>query len=255
MIALEELQNYKRMKNMDLGQTEKDYLLELILFILSKETKNNLVFKGGTCLYKFYKLNRFSEDLDFSAIGELNYNSLINSLTAKLSDFGIIAEIKSKKEPFNSILATFHIQGPLYDGNSRSLASVRLDINLKSEVLIPPKFEIFHSLYRDIPFFSVLCMDKEEILAEKIRAIIVRDKPRDIYDLWFLLKQGTKFNSELVEKKMKYYKLEFNQKEFISRLSEKEEVWEEELKKFIFGELPNFKETEKEIIREITKRK
>ncbi len=46
---------------------EKDYFQDLLLYQLYKQT-NQLVFKGGTALYKFYQLPRFSEDLDFSAL-------------------------------------------------------------------------------------------------------------------------------------------------------------------------------------------
>jgi len=40
-----------------------------------------------------------------------------------------------------------------------------------------------------LPFF-VIVMNKDEILAEKIRTFITRNRARDIYDLWFLLQRG-----------------------------------------------------------------
>lgn len=48
-----------------MGQAEKDYFQEIILFILYREFGRELVFKGGTALTKCYGFDRFSEDLDF----------------------------------------------------------------------------------------------------------------------------------------------------------------------------------------------
>ena len=64
MISLDELISKARLKSMSLGNAEKDYLIDLTLFSISKNTKDELVFKGGTCLSKFYNLDRFSEDID-----------------------------------------------------------------------------------------------------------------------------------------------------------------------------------------------
>ena len=54
----------------DKSLIEKDLFLHLLLYELSKDRffKENLVFKGGTCLIKCYLgYYRFSEDLDFTS--------------------------------------------------------------------------------------------------------------------------------------------------------------------------------------------
>src|SRR3989344_6778008 len=105
MITLDELKKIARMKGISkLGYEEKDYLLDVALFSLSKNTKNELVFKGGTCLYKFYKINRFSEDIDFSAVKDIDLDALIRKIIIDMSLFGIESAIKEKKEKYNSIL-------------------------------------------------------------------------------------------------------------------------------------------------------
>jgi predicted nucleotidyltransferase component of viral defense system len=45
-------------------------------------------------------------------------------------------------------------------------------------------------------------------VAEKIRAILTRNKGRDIYDLWFLVSQGISLNENLILEKLKYYKID-----------------------------------------------
>ena len=60
---------------------------------------------------------------------------------------------------------------------------------------------------------------REEILAEKIRAVMTREKGRDIYDLWFLLSLGVEINTEMVLDKLKYYRVDsFDSKELIKRI-------------------------------------
>lgn len=248
MITKEELIKLRKLKGLDLEQVEKDYLLEIALSIISRETKNELVFKGGTCLYKFHKLNRFSEDLDFSASAAIEHGVLFDGLVSGFSDYGVKAILKPTRQPFNSVLASLQMQGPLFDGNPRSLASIRIDINLKSEVDMPPVAQTLYSDYRDIIPFQVLCMTKEEIASEKIRAIITRDKARDVYDLWFLMRNGTRLDPDLLEKKMAYYGMGFDLKEFTSRLEDKKAGWEEDLSRLVFGPLPTFENARKDIL-------
>ena len=239
-MSREELLSYKKKKGLDLGQLEKDYLLELTLLLLSRETGNELIFKGGTCLYKFHGLNRFSEDLDFSAMGKLDTENLFHRLLHGLLDFGVRANLKTVREPYDTVLATLRMEGPLFNGNSMTLATVRIDINKKSKVLFPPISPTFYSSYREITPFQVLCMDPVEIVAEKIRAIVQRDKARDVYDLWFLLQKGIQLDLKLIQKKMEYYGTSFAKSVFISRLEHKRPDWENDLKRLVFGPLPDF---------------
>lgn len=51
----------------NVGHAEKLYLQDIILSTVSRETAGHLVFKGGTAHLNCYQLDRFSEDLDFTA--------------------------------------------------------------------------------------------------------------------------------------------------------------------------------------------
>ena len=66
MISKDELKEYAKVKDFNLGQAEKNYFQHLILFGLYKEFGKELVFKGGSALTLCYGYNRFSEDLDFT---------------------------------------------------------------------------------------------------------------------------------------------------------------------------------------------
>jgi predicted nucleotidyltransferase component of viral defense system len=45
-----------------------------------------------------------------------------------------------------------------------------------------PLKKIIRPVYHDLPNYFILALDTEEILAEKIRAIVTRYKARDVYD-------------------------------------------------------------------------
>jgi predicted nucleotidyltransferase component of viral defense system len=240
MITRKELEEFARLKGLTIGNAEKDYLLDLILFSLSQHSKNELVFKGGTCLSKFYHLNRFSEDLDFSAILPVRIDPLIEQVVADLKKFGLVAWMHQKKEPFNSILITLRIQGPLFTGNPLSYARVGVDINLKSSVFLPPRLLSHRPIYPEIPATLVLCLAQEEIFAEKIRALLTRKKARDLYDLYFLLQSGISAPPELIVKKMEYYQSSFDLIMLLQRIKDLQQSWDREMKGLL-AEVPEFK--------------
>ena len=48
--------------------------------------------------------------------------------------------------------------------------------------------------------------DEGQPLAEKIRALLVRGKPRDLYDIW-LLRQGVSPDAALIARKLALYEI------------------------------------------------
>lgn len=247
MITKAELLEIAKLKGINnIGYAEKDYLLELVLFLLSKNTKQELVFKGGTALYKLYKLERFSEDLDFSETKTVDIDNLMRKVISDLSRFKIEANISKIREPFNSILLTFRIKGPLYDGRPQTLCSIRIDINRKSTVELEPSRLRVTSLYTEIPSFYVIVMQEKEILAEKIRAIMTRNKARDLLDAYALIEKNIEIDKKLIEKKLNYYNLTFNKKKFIDGINKKQKLWARELMPLVIN-LPPFKEVKNTI--------
>jgi len=247
MITKRELQDYARLKGINLGNAEKDYLIDIALMSISSHTKNEIVFKGGTCLYKFHKLDRFSEDIDFSAISTIDLDVLVSRIISDFERFGIKAIIHKKKESYNSILITFKIEGPLFFGRQISCATLGIDMNLKSPVFLEPEFLTYNSSYPDISRVSVLCMRKEEIFAEKIRAIITRNRARDLFDLYFLIDKGVFADESLVNKKMEYYNIKFNFNELVKKIKAFEKSWEKELAGFA-SSTPKFEEISRKVI-------
>ena len=46
-------------------------------------------------------------------------------------------------------------------------------------------------------------MAEHEILAEKFRALLSREAPRDAYDVWMLLQKNVKVDKKLLQEKLK----------------------------------------------------
>ncbi|ODS38306.1 hypothetical protein BEH94_09725 [Candidatus Altiarchaeales archaeon WOR_SM1_SCG] len=138
MIEINDLMRTAKLKGItNRGYAEKDYLQDILLLSLSKNTKNELVFKGGTCLYKFYNIDRFSEDLDFSCMKDFNVGRLIKKVIADMNLFGMKSEVAGKRETTDSILLSLKISGLLYRGTARSISRIQIDINLKQGVSQP----------------------------------------------------------------------------------------------------------------------
>lgn len=250
MITRKELQEYAKLKGLILGNAEKDYLIDIALMSISNHTKKELVFKGGTCLYKFYKLNRFSEDIDFSAVSNIDLGVLVSHIISDFEKFGIKAVMHKKKESHNSVLITLRIEGPLFSGKQISYATLGLDINLKSSVVLEPEFFTYNSFYPDIASVSALCMKQEEIFAEKIRALMLRRRSRDLFDLHFLIEKGVYADIKLIDKKMEYYNKKFDLNKLIINIKLLEKLWKRELQGFA-DSTPEFNLVSKKIINEL----
>jgi len=96
-------------------------------------------------------------------------------------------------------------------------------------------------------------LDLTEILAEKIRALIVRGKSRDLYDVWFLLSKNITLDLDLVNEKLKLYDKEFNYNEFCNSISKIENTWSRDLKPLLTS-VPKF-EIMKETVERFNKEK
>lgn len=159
---------------------EKDYVLALVLHLMSQSPLGKkLVFKGGTALHHCYLAQRrFSEDLDFSSTQQpISIEEVEKVLTSV--DFLTI------KKHYQST-ATVKIERLLYTGPIGFPNSLKLDIDLLQNVLLPVQ-EIVYRTAWGIEF-PVRVMDIREICAEKIRAMSDRARYRDFFDVYLIQK-------------------------------------------------------------------
>jgi len=252
MISRGELRGIAERKRLSLENAEKDYLLDLLLFQISTESGNSLVLKGGICLYKLSSLNRFSEDLDFTLNSRrLDEEALAKMIVRRLSLIGIEGKVKEIERTGNEINIRFLFKGPLFDGGQKSLCRIVVNISQRERVLEELRREMVMPSSREISSFQVYAMSEREIAAEKVRAIMTRNKPRDIYDLWFLIKRGVVPDLSLVDRKLKICKLRYSPGEFASSIDKKRKFWKTDLRGLIIGELVDFEKARDEIIAEM----
>jgi predicted nucleotidyltransferase component of viral defense system len=246
MKSKKDLEGLRSTLGLNIWQIERDYLQHLFLFFLSRHDSGNFIFKGGTALQKLYGLNRFSVDLDFTLRG-INSKPIVilEEIKKDFNNFGFNSNIKINKKK-ESITSNIKIKGPLHVGTDKSISSLKIEISMREKILTVPERKEIIPIYDDIPSYFVLIMSLEEILAEKIRAIMTRSKARDVYDIWFLLRKNVKINKEIVNEKLKFYNKSFDKKLLISNIKTIGKVWETELKPLVTF-IPDFKTVSKEI--------
>lgn len=222
---------------------EKEYFQDLILSNIYSST-NFFVFKGGTALYKIYSLPRFSEDLDFSVLGDIKKKEIEEVIETAAKKCKM--KIKSKKEIKDSILFKLSFKGILTKYNT-----LRIDINLKQKVF---EYEVknYISDFVDINPFSLKVLSLKEMIAEKIHSLLKRTKARDLFDLFFLLRLE-KPEKEIIEKKLKIFGIKFNNELIKKKIKDVEPLWEKELSAFVLTELPEFNVVKNFVIENLSK--
>ena len=247
MIKREELLRIASLKGLPPRLAELDYLQDITLLGIYREFGNKLVFKGGTCLYKLYQLNRFSEDLDFTAGKGFKPKDFFVRLSHIFSLFSINCSVKV--EPFqHSINVYIEINGPLYDSKKESRSRLILNISSRESVFLPPRRIPYIPIYQEVRPFDIYAMEEKEILAEKVRAVYQREKARDVYDIWYLLAvKKTQVDDVLVRKKLLPSKIKLSKDTFFKKVQEKKKSWQMDLSTLINGELLPFSQAEEEI--------
>jgi predicted nucleotidyltransferase component of viral defense system len=179
---------------------EKDYVLGWLLASLGTlPLKEQWIFKGGTAIKKcYFETYRFSEDLDFSLLPDARYSQEeltqellgLVQVAGELSGIVFPADLVQVRERRNlQGAATFEgkvsYRGPLA---VPTLPRVLFDIThhepLQEE---PEERNILHPYPDQIPDSSILVYSFHELLAEKARALCERTRPRDLYDVVYLL--------------------------------------------------------------------
>lgn len=247
MITKQELQAHARRLGLRPDHAEKNYLHLTTLFAISRTAPEKLVFKGGTALMIVHGLNRFSEDLDFTADSQDDTDETLEQARRFLEQAGIHAELTRTNTTEISAAYTLRFQGPLYDGTRQTTSKIDLDISTREPVTEEPDMARIIHQYQDIPTYHVRAMAPKEILAEKVRATMTRHKARDVFDIEFLLAKGVRPDRELIDKKMAYYGERFTTAAFEKALEGKRRLWKPELDGLV-DVTPRFDETKRRIM-------
>lgn len=179
----------------------REYLQLVFLQKLYQKTPSQKIFfKGGTAIHLIFQAPRFSEDLDFSVTSTMNeFNAYIVSVLKRMNDEeGVIWKEKKSISGRRFLLSAEDILP--------YKAYISLDFSFREKVFSDDR-TVIQTAYPVIFTSYVHHLSQDEILAEKIRALMTRKKGRDLYDLWYLLSRGAQVNQEMVKKKLAFYEI------------------------------------------------
>lgn len=184
---------------------EKAYRLVHIMQDIENDTELNklLAIKGGTAInFIYYKTPRLSVDIDLNYVGSPEKEVM-------LSDYARIDKLLNKivkaagytvKPERKYALLRHYLNYIDVKGNKDN---IKVEINFLERV---PAVEIVRRDFRhlfDVPVFKVNTYCLEELFASKLRALIRRGTPRDLFDVHRL--KEVKFDQLLLKKLFVFY--------------------------------------------------
>lgn len=187
----------------------REYCQHLFLSFFYKEKLSEYVlFKGGTALRLIYNSPRFSEDLDFSAfnINTKDLEDLFLDTIFHIEKIGIKIELEESKFTRGGYLGIVFFE--IWDTKDM----IRIEVSLRRKIKIKGELNLIYSDY--IAPFNVIVLPKKLLVEEKIKALLEREKPRDFFDIYFLLRSDlsldiSKLDLFKVLKKLETTKIDF----------------------------------------------
>lgn len=163
----------------------KNILLQILKDVYSDTSiAPFLGFKGGTAALLFYDLSRDSVDLDFDLLDDTKEQVVFDTIQTIAANYGRIVDSRIKR--FNLITIVS------YDLKSQN---IKIEVNRRN----------FGSTYdlKTLLGISMLVMVREDMFAHKLMAMHERvgKTSRDIYDVWFYLKNNWPINTVIVEQR------------------------------------------------------
>ena len=177
----------------------REYCQHLFLSAFYQEKgSERVMFKGGTALRILYGSPRFSEDLDFSGFrtGAREMENYVASGARELERNEIPVSLAESKKTSGGYLAILTCEVRDLPVRIQVEVSLRRRNDQKGRgVLVTPEF---------LPAYTLTQLPEGLLVEEKLNALGTRGKPRDYFDLYFMLRRGlvpTDMKSHLIEAK------------------------------------------------------
>lgn len=149
-----------------------------------------LGFKGGTCAYFFYRLPRFSVDLDFYLLeGDSTVQEqLLEKLITILERYGTLLDARIKRHTIFLLLS--------YGDTDHN---IKIEINTRILVTNPRQY------YEIKEYFGIAMLvgSEEYLFASKLVTLSERKETamRDVYDIWFFGSQRWHISEAVVRER------------------------------------------------------
>ncbi len=258
MILQSEIRKQAESIGVPTDTVDKDYVLGHFINHLFAQAWafENLVFKGGTCLKKcYFEQYRFSEDIDLTISNKdflLQQAYILEICDAVTKETGIVFKLlKFQKCLHQDIEVGWDVEICFWGANHSRNDVPRFGSSCHSKIWCEFRnYEIVLSKVSLRPLFHhfsdanlvktiVPCYDIHEVLAEKLRALIQRNRgeARDYFDIWHIWKnteyidwQGVKgmFHQKCAFKNIRFDSVEDFFK--LNRVRQVNETWDQRLK-------------------------
>ncbi len=170
----------------DMRQVEQDLIISraLVELFVDPMLAEQLRFRGGTALHKlhFSKPLRYSEDIDLVRTQAGPIGAVLRSIRERLEPWLGPAAFEQ-----SNIAPKLRFRAQAEDGSA--IIKLKIEINTRERKAFDPpqsiRYEVENPWYTgaaDIATFS-----REELLATKLRALLQRNKGRDLLDLYHAL--------------------------------------------------------------------
>jgi len=170
----------------------KAWLYRVLIGIVDNQSLKDLYFKGGTCAAMAGFLDRFSVDLDFDYVGELeNLPTVRNELKKIFTELGLEIKDESSKVP------QFFLKYPTDKASIRN--TLKIDITFPA-----PSANVYEPIQLNDIGRVLVCQNSSTMFANKLVAVVDRFERnnsiagRDIYDIHHFFLNGYKYNSEVI---------------------------------------------------------
>lgn len=178
---------------------EQDYLLCQAVELIFKNPKlsSQLAMRGGTVLHKGHlaPASRYSEDIDLVLRADRSHAGIQDDIAVVIAPLlgepseSVITNVRLtiRNLLFKSKIARLTY---VYDPTSQqeeALPTLKIEVNLNEKGTCYP----LTSVDIEVPSPSgpvkvpVVSYDLDEMLGTKLRALVQRDKGRDLFDLWY----------------------------------------------------------------------
>lgn len=151
-----------------------------------------LSFVGGTALRILHKLNRYSEDLDFSlspnATTPFQFKAAVTSVQKSIAAYGLHCELQKLKMVGAVHSCFFSFSDLLHDVHPQFRVGQKLAIKLDADLNPPAGATEEVTPVTGLRVYKTRHYDLPSLLAGKLHAVLVRTytKGRDLYDfLWY----------------------------------------------------------------------
>ncbi|MEA1927504.1 MAG: nucleotidyl transferase AbiEii/AbiGii toxin family protein [Candidatus Auribacterota bacterium] len=189
----------------DYSQIEQDLLISrtLIEIFSDRWLSRNLLFRGGTALYKLYFKEpvRYSEDLDFVMTEKGPVGDLFDTIRKKLDPVFKQSPVRLRKE--NSAVLKYRFISE-FPPHSPRLIKIEINYSEINPVFKPVKIEY----EMDNPWFGskadICTYEFDELISTKLRALFQRKKGRDLFDLWMADERGLADPNRVIDSFNKY---------------------------------------------------